>query len=88
MVPPYLSSKKNSGGQREEGHGVVHHVQWEHYQSYLLHHDQNANIQGRQIQWRKDQVQVSHVEKNMVEVEQSSTRVQLISKICLKILAH
>ena len=24
-------------------------------------------IQGRQIQWRKDQMQVSHVEKNMVE---------------------
>ena len=24
-------------------------------------------IQGRQIQWRKDQMQVSYVEKNMVE---------------------
>ena len=28
--PPYLSiKKKNSGGQREEGHGVVHHLQQE-----------------------------------------------------------
>ena len=32
---------------------------------------QNASIQGRQIQCGKDQMQVSHVEKNMVE--QSST---------------
>ena len=31
--PPYLSVKKNSGGQREEGHGVVHHLQQEHHQS-------------------------------------------------------
>ena len=37
----------------------------------LLHHYQNASIQGRQIQCRKDQMQVSHVNKNMVE--QSST---------------
>ena len=69
--PPYLYSKKISGGQLEEGQGVVHHVQWEHHQSYLLHHYQNESIQGRQIQCRKDQLQVSHVEKNMVE--QSST---------------
>ena len=36
----YLSIKiqVNPGGQQEEGHGVVHHVQWEHHQSYLLHH--------------------------------------------------
>ena len=34
---------------------------------YLLHHYQNANIQGGQILCRKDQMQVSHVEKNMVE---------------------
>ena len=38
--PPYLSSKNNSGGQREEGHGVVHHVQGEQLQTYLLHHYQ------------------------------------------------
>ena len=62
---------KISGVQREEGHGVVHHVQWEHHQSYLLHHYRNASIQGRQIQCRKDQMKVCHVEKNMVE--QSST---------------
>ena len=31
--PIYLSIKKNSGGQQEEGHGVVHHLQQEHYQS-------------------------------------------------------
>ena len=35
------------------------------------HDYQNASIQGRQIQCSKDQMQVSHVEKNMVE--QSST---------------
>ena len=69
--PPTCPAIKNSGGQREEGHGIVHHVQCEHHQSYLLHHYRNASIQGRQIQCRKDQMQVSHVEKNMVE--QSST---------------
>ena len=69
MVPPTCPPKKISGGQQEEEH--VNHVQ--HYQSYLLHHYQNTSIQGRQIQRRKDQMQVSHVEKNMVEVEQSST---------------
>ena len=41
---PYLPIKKNSGGQQEKGHGVVHHVQGEHHQSYLLHHYQNASI--------------------------------------------
>ena len=29
--PPYLSLKKNSGGQQEEGPGIVHHLQQEHY---------------------------------------------------------
>ena len=33
MVPPTCPSKKKSGGQQEEGHGVVHHLQQEHYQS-------------------------------------------------------
>ena len=28
-----VHQKKNSGGQREEGHGVVHHLQQEHHQS-------------------------------------------------------
>ena len=32
MVNPTCPSKKNSGGQREEGHGVVHHLQKEHHQ--------------------------------------------------------
>ena len=56
MVPPTCPAKIISGGQQEEGHGVVYHVQLEHYQSFLLHHYQNASIQGRQIQCRKDQV--------------------------------
>ena len=30
---PLLVQQKNSGGQQEEGHGVVHHVQGEHHQS-------------------------------------------------------
>ena len=33
MVYPNCLSKKNSGGQQEEGHGVVHHLQQEHHQS-------------------------------------------------------
>ena len=33
MVYPTCPSKKISGGQQEEGHGVVHHLQQEHYQS-------------------------------------------------------
>ena len=70
MVRPTCHAK-NIGVQQEEGHGVDHHVQWEHDQSYMLHHYQNASIQGRQIQCRKDEMQVSHVEKNIVE--QSST---------------
>ena len=64
MVPPTCPAKKISGGQQQEGHGVVHHVQSEHHQSYLLQHYQIASIQGRQILCRKDQM---HVEKNMVE---------------------
>ena len=47
MVPP-CPDKKISGGQGEEGHGVVHQVEWEHHQTYLLHHYQNASIQGIQ----------------------------------------
>ena len=66
MVPPI------SGGQQEEERRVVHHVQWEHQHSYLLHHYyQIASIHWRTIQCRKDQMQVSHVVKNIVE--QSST---------------
>ena len=30
-------AKQISGGQRVEGYGVVHHVQGEHHQTYLLH---------------------------------------------------
>ena len=56
MVPSTSPAKQISGGQREEGHGVVHHVQGEHHQTYLLHHYQNASIQGRQIQCRMDQL--------------------------------
>ena len=36
MVHPTCPSKKKSGGQREEGHGVVHHLQQEHHQSYSV----------------------------------------------------
>ena len=44
MVPYTSPSKQISGGQREEGHWVVQHVQGEHHQTYLLHHYQNASI--------------------------------------------
>ena len=33
----------------------------------IINHYQNASIQGIQIQCRKDQMHVSHVEKNNVE---------------------
>ena len=49
MVPSTSQAKQISGGQRQEGHGVVHRVQGEHHQTYLYHHYQNARIQGRQI---------------------------------------
>ena len=52
---------KISGEQQAEGHGVVHHDQGEHHQTYLLHHYQNASIQGKQNHCRKDQVQFTHV---------------------------
>ena len=38
MVPSTCPAKQISGGQREEGHGVVHHVQGEHHQTNLFHH--------------------------------------------------
>ena len=52
---------------QNQNQGAVHHVQGEHHQTYLLHHYQNASIQGRQIQCRIYQLQVSHVDKEMVE---------------------
>ena len=37
--PTNLSVKKKiEGGQREGGHGVVHHLQQEYHQPYLMHH--------------------------------------------------
>ena len=73
MVPFTCQANKISGGQGEEGHAVVHHVQQEHHQTYLFHHYQNASIQGRHIQCRKDQMHVSYVGKNMVEHSTSLT---------------
>ena len=67
MVPSTCPAKQISGGQQEEGHGVVHHVQGEHHQTCLLHYYQNASIQGRQIQCRMDQLKVFHVDEGMVE---------------------
>ena len=67
MVPSPSPAKQISGGQREEGHGVVHHVQGEHHQTYLVHYYQNTSIQGIQIQCRMDQLKVSHVDEGMVE---------------------
>ena len=71
MVPSTCPAKQISGGQREEGHGVVHHVQGEHHQTYLLHHYKNASIQDIQIPFMKDQIHFSHVDQDMVE--QSNT---------------
>ena len=55
MVPSTCPAKIISGGQREEGLWVVHHIQGEHHQPYLLHHYRNVSIQDRQIQCRIDQ---------------------------------
>ena len=46
MVTYISPAKQLSGGQRKEGHGVVHHALGEHHQTNLLHHYQNASIQG------------------------------------------
>ena len=32
---PYLSGKNISGGQQEQGHGVLHHVQGQHHHQHL-----------------------------------------------------
>ena len=45
-MSPLLVQQKVSGGQQEEGHGVVHHVKGEHHQSSLLDHYKNANLKG------------------------------------------
>ena len=50
--PPYLSIKNG-------GHGVVQHVQWVHYQSYLLHNYQNASILHREFSARRTQCRSS-----------------------------
>ena len=55
MVLCTCPPNKIQAGQQEEGHGVGHHVQGEHHQTYLLHHYQNASIQDRQIHCRKYQ---------------------------------
>ena len=68
---PNVSVKKISVGQQEEAHGEVHHLQQEHCQSYSMHHYQNARIQGRQMQCKKDQMHVS--KKDTPIVEQSNT---------------
>ena len=54
MVPSSCPAKKIVGGQQEEGHLVVHHVQEEYHETSMLHLFQNASIQDRQIQCRKD----------------------------------
>ena len=54
------------------------------HQSYLLHHCQNASIQGRQIHCRMDQMQVSHVEKHMVGQSSTVPNSQSLTKRVLK----
>ena len=49
MVPSTCPAQKMSGEQREEGHTLVHHVQGEHHQTYLLHHYQNLFSQSLRI---------------------------------------
>ena len=47
---PLPAQHKKTGGQQEEGHGVVHHVQEEHHQTKACYkHHRNASIQDGQI---------------------------------------
>ena len=46
MVPPTGWAKKISGGQQEEGHGLVHHVQGKHHQSSMFDDNKKANLKG------------------------------------------
>ena len=81
MVPSTCPAKQISGGQREEGHGVVHHVQGEQLQTYLLHiaplSNGGASIQCRQIQCRMYQLYVSHVDKDTVKQSHTNPLVYL-----------
>ena len=43
-----VRQKKIEGGQREGGHGVVHHLQQEYHQPYLMHH---PTCQSKKILW-------------------------------------
>ena len=45
--------KLSSPGTKPLSPKPKNHVQWEHHQSYMLHHNQNASIQCRQIQCRR-----------------------------------
>ena len=52
MVPSTSPAKQISGGQREEGHGVVHHVQGEHHQTYLnLNHPLGLTLLTPGLVW-------------------------------------
>jgi hypothetical protein len=58
--PLYLSVKKKSVGQQEEGHGVVHHLQQEHHQSMK--------------EWYYKKVQkIRMVKKNQVDSKRKDT---------------
>ena len=66
MTPSTCSAQK-TGGQQEEGHEVVHHVQGEHHQTYLL---QTPLSKCQHPGWTysvQDGPKVSHVDKDMVE---------------------
>ena len=67
MVPLKVKKKKSQADSEKRNMGI-HHVQCEHYQSYLLYLYQNASIQDRQIQCRKDQMQVSNVPNSQSEI--------------------
>ena len=83
MLPSTCPAKQISGGQQEEGHREVHHVQGEYHQTFFLHHYQNASIQGIKIQCRMDQLYVSHVDKDTVEQSHTTPK-----SICKEYLIH
>ena len=75
MVPSTCPAKQISGGQQEEGHGVVRHVQGEQFQTYLLHHYQMEVPASSVEKFRAGctyQLYVSHVDKDTVN--QSHTK--------------
>ena len=63
MTPTTYSAQKKTGGQREEGHEVVHHVQEEHDHTNMLQTPSKCQHPG----WTNLVQDGPNVDKDMVE---------------------